>query len=455
MSEWIYEDNEQTILIGINPSSSKLEFPSNIQKIHTTNEGESLLQKSSISIHEISFKEGSGLIFLSNYSFAYCSTLETANFSNCLLLESLSACLFLESKITNVILPENGKLTNLCNGCFRSTKLTSIKIPDTVKTFEPFHDIYRGIFESCANLFAINISKNSKLNSIGYAIGQMSGLVSFYIPHLVSYISVGAFSEMKSLEHLYVDEKNQNFKSFDDIVYSSDMTLLHTCAANKKTKIEIPESVTSFQYEAFRTCQMTYEFIIPETIKEIPHNCFYSSLFSSIVLPQNLESIGTYSLRNTRFLSIIIPKSVKQINQYAFLYSKLEQLYFQYYQQDISISNYAFYRCYYLFSIHIPSKMVKFESKLVFSDCFSLKEVYYIVSPLTYYTSIFDDSVKFNVHLHGASNQTNKKNIYYCGDVRNIFLSNNACHLHSCPKPFYEQFKFSSYLVFLYILYLN
>ena len=446
--QWIYDNNDNTILIGINPSNSKIEFPATIKTINPQNE--SLIQNCKTSIREISFEANSQLTFLGNFTFAFCSTLETANLSNCLLLESLSACLFQNSKITSVILPENGKLKTICCGCFRSTSLTYVKIPDTVTQFKTYENSFGGIFDSCSSLLEINISKTSQLTYIGYAIAQYSKIVSFYIPPLVTTIISGAFSEIRTLEHIIVDENNKQFSSDDDIVYMNNGKTLHTCAANKKSPISIPNDITDIYNEAFRACRHNCEIKIPELITTIRINTFLNSLFSSIILPQKLEIIQSHGFRSTQIRSIVIPRSVTEIQTYAFLNSKIQHLYFQYYQQSISLEDYAFQGCIYLVSIHIPSKMVGFESNLVFDGCFSLKEVYYIVSPLTYYASIFGNNVTYNVHLHGLSKENDKIDIYSCGNIRNVYLSNNLCHIHTCPKPTLMQLHFS-YFVFLFV----
>ena len=169
----------------------------------------------------------------------------------------------------------NGQIHTFYAGCFHSTKIAKIDIPDSVNYFGRHTTENLGIFRNCIYLSTINIRSTSSLMNIGYSIAQYSGVTSFYVPASVNTIAPGAFNSMLKLKNLEVDNKNNVFCSIGDIIYSKDKTLLHTCAANKKTQIKFEDGVTQLAEEAFRTCQQRGELIVPETITEIPHNAFF------------------------------------------------------------------------------------------------------------------------------------------------------------------------------------
>ena len=457
MSEWVYDSQNASVLIGINPSSNTIIFPSNIERIGDFDESQSILKGINKDNIEISFEKDSKVVYIGLYAFAYNKKLIKANLSNCLKLPSLSSCLFAESSLSEIILPENGLMTILCTGCFKSTLITKIHIPDTVTTLEKYKTEYGGVFGVCSKLYSIEITKNSKLNYIGYAFGQYSIITSFFIPKTVTLIDGGAFSEMRQLSHLYVDEDNENYYSIDDIIYNKKNTTLHTCAANKMTKINILDTVVSFGLEAFRSCRQACEFIVPGNITIIPSNCFMNSLFTVIIFPPNLKEIQNYGMTCTSLKEIVIPPSVTRINDNAFFSSSVETIYFQTYEQNVILTNLAFAYCQKLISIHIPQKGVSFQSSDVFKNCINFKYVYYIIPPLEYPENIFGSNIQFNIKISKITINTgnnNKQELYEmvqpCGIIKNFKMSSNFCSIGKAItcKPKSESLKFN----FIYLI---
>ena len=258
---------------------------------------------------------------------------------------------------------------------------------------------------------------------------------------------------MRQLENLTVDQENEKFCSIDNIIYSIDMTLLHTCAPNKKTPFNIPQTIKSFATEAFRTVRQTVEFSVPSQVTELPMNCFFDSYFSSIILPENLKVIGDYSMRHTHIKSIKIPKTVTDITSNAFLDSQVQHVYFQTYEQTVTISQYSFGNCIYLKTIHIPQKGIVFASNSVFDGCINLKKVYYIVQLLTF-SNIFGPDVKFNAHISSNNEpNVNSHSPKLCGDILDIRMSTSSCYLSvrgTCNKIPYIQIQNILFVIFYF-----
>jgi hypothetical protein len=58
---------------------------------------------------------------------------------------------------------------------------------------------------------------------------------------------------------------------------------------------------------------------LPDTITDIPANCFEDTIFRSIVLPKYLTSIGQYAFYESLGLTaLILPNTLQTIGDYAF-----------------------------------------------------------------------------------------------------------------------------------------
>ena len=434
-NDFIYKDSENTILIGILPNKlKKIEFPKEIQKIVDFEIGTSLLTNCTGNNLEISFGSNSEVSYIGNSSFSICEYLTKADLSNCLNLQSLSYSLFARSSLETIILPMNGKINSFNSGCFSFTKIANIDVPDSVKIFGKRTNENYGVFGECSYLQFINISTTSLLTNIGYAFAQYSAVTSFFIPESVTMIAYGAFSVMTKLEKLVVDPKNDNYCSIDNIIYSKDKTLLHTCANNKKTQIQFEPEVITLAAEAFRTCQLRGEIIIPESITEISSASFHSSQFDSVVLHSKVEIISKYAFYSAFISRIIIPSSVRSIETGAFEYSKVKNISFIVSEQDVIIENLAFADCPNLISIQLPQKGLVFNADDIFNNSHKVKDISFIVD-IHYNSSAFHQYNKFNLIITTTTNKTGTPN--FCGIIQKVHIYDSFCYLqniHTCKN---------------------
>ena len=461
-NEFLYEDdNNENFVIGIKKSSENLLFPKNIIKIIDFHSNYSLFDTCQTEIISISFEENSQISYIGEYAFSNNKHLIKANLCNCLELETLSSCLFQKSNLEEIILPEYGILHNISAGCFAFTKIRFIHFPNTIKVIEKHDDVNLGVFSNCAQLEIIDISPLSELTVIGYAFGQNTGISSFYIPKNVNSIHEGAFSLMTKLSNLTVDKDNQFYCSIDNIIYNKEMTQLHTCAPNNPITINIPLSIQTIAYEAFRTCQMTYHFTFPAQIKTVSHNGFWGSLFTSITFQNGLESIDSTSMAYTHISEITIPNTVKTIKNSAFAFSTIKNLYFKSFEQNVIISSLAFYNCPNLLSIHIPQKGIVFESSDVFLDC-NMKYVYYNIKPIQYQNNVFEKRIQYKLHilseftqeetLQTKNNNENTNKLQLCGNIKNILFTDNHCFVHNPTQISNSFLKLQSSFFYIFIL---
>lgn len=120
----------------------------------------------------------------------------------------LSGCTKLET------LEIGNGITKIGNRAFEQTAITSITIPDSVTA------IGKQAFNGCTSLTEVNISKNSKLETIGDGAFYDTRVLKMYLPGGVKTLGVGAFQRTP-------------VKIYDmSDVYSSDFTIGDWCINN-------------------------------------------------------------------------------------------------------------------------------------------------------------------------------------------------------------------------------
>ncbi|MBD5103778.1 MAG: leucine-rich repeat domain-containing protein, partial [Ruminococcaceae bacterium] len=90
-------------------------------------------------------------------------------------------------------------------------------------------------------------------------------------------------------------EEGGAYKTFEGVLYTSDM----------KTLVSYP-------------CGRTGSFTVPEGVESIGKNAFFNSKLSEVVLPYGMESIGAYAFDSSKLSKIVLPDSLKTVEDYAF-----------------------------------------------------------------------------------------------------------------------------------------
>ena len=146
-------------------------------------------------IREVVFQEGSMLKRIPNESFQSCKHLTSINIPSGVSYIGESAFCFC-SMLHSVEIPENSALERISDAAFRDCKaLKSIKVPDSVT------DIGEGAFTGCESLESARIPKGvTKLSSSVF--GCCRNLASVRIPEGVTSIGNGVFEHCSALEQL-------------------------------------------------------------------------------------------------------------------------------------------------------------------------------------------------------------------------------------------------------------
>lgn len=126
------------------------------------------------------------------------------------------------------------------------------------------------------------------LTSLGYELRWLYALESIIIPKNVTSISVSVFEYWENLTSLKVDEENTVYDS------RNDCNALIETATNKllmgTSDTEIPSTVEIIGEGAF--AYIDWNGTIPEGVREIEGEAFYSSDITSLTIPASVVKIG-------------------------------------------------------------------------------------------------------------------------------------------------------------------
>ena len=223
--------------------------------------------------------------------------------------DAFSGCTSLKS----VAIPNS--ITSIGDSAFGGcTNLSSITIPSSVTS------IGDSAFGGCANLSSITIP--SSVTSIGnWAFEDCTSLASVTIPSSVAETGYCAFSGCTSLTAINVATGNQNYVSVNGVLYNKDKTTIMRYPAGKKDKsYKIPDSVTSIDGGAFRSCASLTSITIPDGVTSIGSRAFEGcSSLASITIPDSVTDIDDCTFRSCASLTnITIPDGVRSLGNWTF-----------------------------------------------------------------------------------------------------------------------------------------
>ncbi len=232
--------------------------------------------------------------------------------------------------------------------------ITSIVIPDSVKTIEDF------AFSGCDGLTTATIS--SGVTTLGCNIfWNCENLENVVIKNGVTYISKEMFAQCWKLKSVSIPES----------VITIGAKAFECCYLLEK--IDFPDKLTTIEESAFYMCESLDNVVIPDYVTAIATYTFYScSNLKNISLSKNIETIDEYAFAESGVGKINIPYGVTSIGRYAFAESKLESISIP--GSITLIREGTFSNCSKLTDVAIPKTVTTIE-RYAFLGCSSLKSM--------------------------------------------------------------------------------
>lgn len=298
-------------------------------------------------IESVIFSENTKLKSIGSYAFQYCALLKSINlpltlesigngvFSNCILLNEIyvpknvmsigayafSDCDSLASINTDI---HNEFFTSEEGVLYNKNKTILIKypaaksnlnfvIPDGVTSIAPeafyasrnllniiFSDSVMEIgaraFHYCSSIENIILPANMTI--FNPSVFRNTNVRSITLSASVEILQDN-FNSLYSLENIFVDNSNSNYKSINGILYSFNQKTLIRCPIAKKGEV-----------------------VLWKDTEEIGAKAFYECEINNIILNQSLSAIGSEAFYNCKNItSINLAESLSFIDDRAFMYS--------------------------------------------------------------------------------------------------------------------------------------
>ena len=228
-------------------------------------------------------------------------------------ITSLPAYTFAYCKnLVRVSLPDS--LTSLgAQSFYNCSALTDITIPEGIKIIDTY------TFYNCIKLKHIKLPNS--LTTIGSQAFQSAGLKSIVIGDNVNQIYSQAFNSNPAL--LWTDDRGVQYLrnyNIDGEIVNEYFSVYDVPSTNQLVgEYTINENCKILTNAAFMYCSKLTNIIFPESITQIPSQCFYGCGFINLMLPEQITHIATYAFQACSSLeNVIIGSNVISISDYAF-----------------------------------------------------------------------------------------------------------------------------------------
>lgn len=242
-------------------------------------------------------------------AFQMCSSLNTLEFPS--ELKTIESEAFIGSGLYSIVLNENIEIIDdyaFCN-CH---DLQHLSLPYTLKALK------LGAFRGCENLQDVEIPMGVEFIGKDVFAGCDS-LNYVQIPSSVLYIGSGAFAASK-IASIFVSKNNSNYISIDGVLFSKDLSVLHTYPRAKvDTTYRIPFETNIIEDSAFCGCLNLQNVEFHNQIRQLGVESFCHTGIINLLLPNSLEVIPKACFRDcSSLISVSFPTSIKEIEEFAF-----------------------------------------------------------------------------------------------------------------------------------------
>ncbi len=189
------------------------------------------------------------------------------------------------------------------------TALTDVIVTDGAS------EIGYAAFSGCKNL--TNIQLPDSLKKIDNDVFQTDKITEFYIPANLEEMNGAAVRYCNNLTNFIVDEKNNNFKIKDGVLFDSSFSVIIKYPQQKKdlSEYEVPAGVNKICNGAFYGCHALTEIILPKEVKTVDRYAFADCpSLKYMVIPEGVQTLKGPMFHSSNSLEYIaIPQSVTDI----------------------------------------------------------------------------------------------------------------------------------------------
>ena len=226
-----------------------------------------------------SFKIPGTVEIISDFAFAYNKNLNNITIGNN--TKTIKDYAFMESNIESISIPGTVENTGrlLFDGC---SKLQKAEWGST-------NEIPEWTFRGCKSLKSFEVP--GTVEKIGYSAFEDCGSVEIKIGSNVT--SIDSYAFCKSASNFKIDERNQDFKVTDGVLYSADGKELIAYPAGKKGDYVMPEALCSINRCNFMGNKYLTGLVLNKNIKKF--DLFYldgCDNFEKLVLSENTEKLA-------------------------------------------------------------------------------------------------------------------------------------------------------------------
>lgn len=326
-----------------------------------------------------------------NGAFQSVSDLATVNLAEGSQLTKIKGAAFRGTAITAFAFPD--AVTEIAAGSFNETQLQSVKLPASLSTLTT-------AFQNIATLTSVEFAENNKITAIPASAFAGTGLTTITIPNNVKTIGNRAFNGCSNLAEVIFATNASGKTALTQIQYGA-------FGGTALTQFILPETSNSTltftfnsTYGMFQGCSNLTTVSLPKQVSSIGSLFAGCLTITSLSFPDNENLIFEdgivynkdktaiqYVLKDIATENLVIPDGVTMIGEYAF--TKQPSLKTVSLPASIkTIGSYAFQNCYNLEKVtfrqdaNVAETMTAVNS-YTFAGCRSLKEIVNLPSTIT------------------------------------------------------------------------
>lgn len=247
-------------------------------------------------------------------------------------------------KLTGIVLPQT--LKSIGNSSFNNcSSLTTINLPNSLQSIgewafqscglssiylsESLSFIGKYAFSICPNLGSINWPLSIPVINEGM-FWRSSKLLTFDIPATVTKIERAVFVNARSLITITANPNNQFYSSLDGVLFNKNKTILIAFPISKSNIYNVPQTVDSIGYDAFRYCKNLTAITLPASVKSIANVAFDSCVsLKKIIVERSVPPIAylnTFRGVNKQTCVVKVPTGFVSAYQAAQYWSEFQQI---------------------------------------------------------------------------------------------------------------------------------